>query len=767
MRIPFSFRTRIFAAYVLALLLGALLAAWVILRGDSVRDAALALAERQAPELRAITALQRDVRAQEAVLYAAYATGNRARLLERYAELDRQCNSRFELLLRRHGEGSALPELKAAYEELYQTARQLDMLLAETPSDRAAIETALTLASEKAAFIDAGLEQVAARVDASLAQGGRRVGGAARQMQIMVALLAGAILLVSLFVGYYINRYINEQAARQLLAEFPERNPHAVMRLSRRGKVLYANPATQALLEHIGAAGGDPRALLPPGLHRRLAALRERHEQHEVWAYSVGNGFAFECGVHWLADLDVFHLYISDVTERKRAEEQAIHQAYHDALTDLPNRRMFQEQIQATLYAPERAAVRAAVLLVGMDRFKLVVDSLGHAVGDALLRSVGTRLTEGLAEQRELCPNSTLYHFGGDLFCILIASFGKEEVPVLLAEHLIQALRRPFYAGGRELNVTASVGISIFPLDGQDGATLLRNADTAMHRAKKRGGDGLQCYTRDMNERAAEWLQLENELRHAEELGEFRLRYHPQIDVASGRVVGMEALLRWQHPRRGQLSPGEFLHLAEESGLIADIGDWILRTACAQAQRWREEGLRDLVLAVNISARQFALEALPQQVAGVLKESALPPANLELEITETVAMQDVARTAAVLHELKEIGVQLSVDDFGTGFSSLNYLKRFPIDKLKIDQSFVRHLATDEEDAAIVRSVITLGHSLKLSVLAEGVESTAQLEWLRQAGCDQYQGYLAAQPLPPEEFIRFAGERRAIPQVPAV
>jgi EAL domain-containing protein (putative c-di-GMP-specific phosphodiesterase class I) len=220
----------------------------------------------------------------------------------------------------------------------------------------------------------------------------------------------------------------------------------------------------------------------------------------------------------------------------------------------------------------------------------------------------------------------------------------------------------------------------------------------------------------------------------------------------------MEALLRWRHPRRGLLSPGEFLHLAEESGLIADIGDWILRTACAQAQRWRAEGLTDLVLAVNISARQFALEALPQQVSGVLRETGLPAANLELEITETVAMQDVARTTALLHELKQIGVQLSVDDFGTGFSSLNYLKRFPIDKLKIDQSFVRHLATDDEDAAIVRSVITLGHSLRLKVLAEGVESAAQLDWLRAAGCDEYQGYLAAEPLSSEEFARFARRR---------
>ena len=755
MRISFNFKARIFSAYVLVLLLGAALGALVFVHGGYVRDATRTLVERDVPELRAVAALKRDLREQEAVLYAYFATHDRERLVARYTELDRQCNGQFDWLMQRYGESSAIPTLKRVYEEMYQAALKLDTALAETPPRIAEAQALLASVSEKATAIDAGLDEIAKRVDDNVSRAGHQAEWATQRMRALVALFGAGIFLVSLFIGYYINRYIDGQAERRLLAMFPERSPHGVIRLSKTGKVLYANPATQTLLEHIGAAGADPRALLPAGLQRRLAALRKSHDQHEVWAYNVGQEFAFECGIHWLADLDVFHLYISDVTERKRAEEHAIHQAYHDALTDLPNRRMFQEQIQSVLYAPDRAAARAAVLLVGMDRFKVVVDSLGHGAGDALLRAVGARLLETLMEHRDLCPGSTLYHFGGDLYCILIPTFGTEEVPVLLAEHLVQAMHKPFYVGGRELNVTASAGVSIFPLDGQDGATLLRNADTAMHRAKKRGGDSLQCYTRDMNERAAEWLELENELRHAEDLGEFLLYYHPQINIVTGRVVGMEALLRWQHPRRGLLAPGQFLHLAEESGLITDIGDWILRTACEQMQRWREQGLDGLVLAVNISARQFSQDGLPQRVAEVLAETGLEAECLDLEITETVAMQDVARTTALLHELKEIGVQLSVDDFGTGFSSLNYLKRFSIDRLKIDQSFVRNIPADEEDAAIVRSVITLGHSLHLKVIAEGVESADQLEWLRQAGCDEYQGYLAARPLPTEEFAHFA------------
>ena len=751
----FNFKTRIFLAYALVLLLGFALAALVVLRGGAARDAALSLIERDVPQLRAIDSLRRDLREQEAVLYAYYATRDRSQLLSRYSDLDRQCNQHLALLEQHQAKNPELRKTRAAYDSLYHAALQLDGFLAgPTPNESEAMKL-LGQMDVQISDINESLSRLSHSVEDGLRTDLKRADAATRELQLNVLLLAFAIFLLSLVVGFYINRYIDGLNEKRMLAMFPERNPNAVLRLSRRGKVLYANPATQVFLERIGAADGDPLALLPHGLLRRLSKLRSSYEQQETWSYTVGNAHTFECAIHWLADLDVFHVYIEDITARKRAEEQAIHQAYHDALTDLPNRRMFQEHIQSVLYGQDRAAVRSAIFLIGVDRFKVVVDSLGHAVGDALLRNLAVRLGDALVAHEEQGANSVLFHFGGDLFCVLIPAASTEEVPVLLAEQLVSAIHQPFYVEGRELNITASIGISIYPLDGQDGATLLRNADTAMHRAKKRGGDDLQCYTRDMNERAAEWLELENELRHAEELDEFRLFYHPQVDIASGKVVGMEALLRWQHPRRGLLAPGKFLHLAEETGLIADIGDWILRAACEQTRLWQKNGLDDLVVAVNLSGRQFAEEGLSGKLEAILQETGLPSHNLEVEITETVAMQDVARATALLHELKEIGVQLSVHDFGTGFSSLNYLKRFPIDKLKIDQSFVRHIPEDREDAAIVRSVISLGHSLNLKVIAEGVESAPQLDWLRGAGCDEYQGYLAAKPLPAEEFERFA------------
>ncbi|MEJ5211202.1 MAG: EAL domain-containing protein [Burkholderiales bacterium] len=756
-----SFRTRLFAAYLVVLLLGLFLAVWAIRSGEQVRAAALAVVEREAPALRALSGLQRDLREQEVLLYLAFAAADRSLLASRVVELDRRCNQRLEGL-RPHA-GRQMDTVVRAYGELRQAARDLDLALARSPTDQAAARAALARASARVAQIDATLHELVAAAEQRMDQAVRQVEAAARRMQLMVGLLATAIFIVSLFVGHYIDSYLREQRERQLLAEFPERNPDPVIRLSPTGQVLYANPATRQLLARIGANGEDARALLPPDLLGRLESLRGSQDQAEFWAYEVRPGIHLECHLYWLADLQVFHVYVADVTERRLAEERTIRQAYHDPVTDLPNRRMFQETVQAVLYPPDRPAARVALLLLGVDRFKFVVDSLGHGAGDVLLRAVGVRLGEALAAQREHAQGAALYHFGGPLFCVLVPAFAKEETPVLLAEKLLEAMRTPFYVAGREVNLAASIGISVFPLDGQDGAALVRNADAALERARKQGGDRLECYTRDMNERAGEWLQLENELRHAEELGELRVFYHPQLEVASGRVIGMEALLRWQHPRRGLLAPAEFLHLAEESGLINRLGTWLLRTACAQVRHWCDQGLDCLVVAVNVSARQFALETLPQLIAEVLRDTGLASANLEIEITETTAMQDVARTTAVLHELKGLGVGLAVDDFGTGFSSLSYLKRFPLDKLKIDQSFIHHLPEDEDDAAIVRSVITLGHSLGLRVLAEGVESEAQLAWLRGAGCDSYQGYLAAPPLDAaafERFVKARGVRRA-------
>lgn len=569
-----------------------------------------------------------------------------------------------------------------------------------------------------------------------------------------------SLFVIGLFVGYFVSAYLPKQAERAALALFTERNPLPVLRLARNGELQYANPGAIHLLRTIGLDSGDPLALLPEDMHQRLEALWTSETQQTLWQYNI-NEHELECHVHALIDLHIVHIYISDVSERKIAERDIVHQAYHDALTGLPNRRLFREHVDQALPTHDRGGMRAAVLLLGLDRFKVIIDSLGHEVGDDLLRAVAGRVRRLLEESQHICNNASLYRFETDLFAIFIPGFASGQAPILMAEKLLTAMRNPFYVGGREFYVACSTGISVYPLDGLDTLTLLKNADTALNRAKQQGGNNFQCYTQDMNIRAAEWLTLENHLRHANQLGELHLYYQPQIDTRSGRIIGMEALMRWLHPNRGLIPPSDFIPLAEETGIIVPIGEWSLRTACRQNKAWIDQGLGSMTMAVNISARQFHQQDLPHLVADILAETGMPPGCLELEVTESAAMQDVEHTTATLQRLREMSVKISIDDFGTGFSSLSYLKRFRIDKLKIDQSFIRHLASDENDTAITNAIITLGHSLKLRVIAEGVETEEQFAYLRDGGCDEVQGFLFSEALPAEKFEGYLKKRNGL------
>ncbi len=580
------------------------------------------------------------------------------------------------------------------------------------------------------------------------------------QINVAVIAVSVGLFFLGLLAGYFVNAYLSKQAERAALAMFPERNPLPVLRLARNGALLYANPGATELLRTIGLDAHDPLALLPADLQHRLDALWQSGAQQALWQYSIDE-HELECHIHALTDLRLFHVYISDVSERKIAERNLVYQAYHDALTGLPNRRLFKEHVDQTLPTHDRGGMRAAILLLGLDRFKVIIDSLGHDVGDDLLRAVAGRVRRLMEECQHICNNASLYRFEADLFAIFIPGFASGQAPILMAEKILTALRNPFYVGGRELYVSCSTGISIYPLDGLDTLTLLKNADTAMNRAKQQGGNNFQCYTQDMNIRAAEWLTMENHLRHANQLDELHLYYQPQIDTRTGRVIGMEALLRWRHPDRGLIPPSDFIPLAEEAGIILPIGEWSLRAACRQNKAWMDQGLGSMTIAVNISARQFHQQDLPQLVADILAETGMPPGCLELEITESDAMQDVDHTTATLHRLREMSVKVSIDDFGTGFSSLSYLKRFPIDKLKIDQSFIRHLSSDENDTAITNAIITLGHSLKLRVIAEGVETEEQFAYLRDAGCDEVQGFLFSEALPAAEFEQYLKKRNGL------
>ncbi len=434
-----------------------------------------------------------------------------------------------------------------------------------------------------------------------------------------------------------------------------------------------------------------------------------------------------------------------DVTDRKQAEETIKHMAYHDSLTDLPNRALFEDRLAVTLAQARRKEQTAAVLFLDLDRFKVVNDTVGHALGDRLLQGVAGRLS-GLVREGD-----TVARAGGDEFTLLLPEVVRSEDAVEVAERVLDALRQPWVLNGHEFRITTSIGIAIYPADGEDADSLLRNADTAMYRAKDQGGDDYKLYTPKMNARIAERLALENSLRHGLERGEFLVYYQPQVDIASGGIVGMEALVRWQHPERGLVFPAEFIPVAEETGLIVPLGAWVLRTACAQNKAWQVAGISPMRVAVNLSARQFQQRDLIEVVHEVLKETGLEARWLQLEITEGVAVQDVEFNITMLRELREMGVQIAIDDFGTGHSSLSYLSRLPIDVVKIDQSFVQDLTTDPNGAAIARSIIVMAHNLKLRVIAEGVETEEQLAFLKKRRCDEMQGYLFSKPAPAEAF----------------
>jgi diguanylate cyclase (GGDEF)-like protein len=433
------------------------------------------------------------------------------------------------------------------------------------------------------------------------------------------------------------------------------------------------------------------------------------------------------------------------VDSLSQANSQLHHLALHDTLTRLPNRSLLEDRITHAITSSARSGKRFALMFLDLDRFKTINDSLGHHYGDKLLQGVAERLTSGLRAE------DTVARLGGDEFVVLLAEINAPTAAGSVAQKLLEALAQPMDIEGQMQSISGSIGISIYPEDGTTLRELMSNADSAMYHAKKVGRGNHQFFAPEMNAAAGARLQLEQALRLALERKEFELHYQPKVDVATGAVVAMEALVRWRSPTRGLVPPYEFINVAEEIGLIIPLGAWVLRAACEQNQAWQDAGLARLRVAVNLSAYQFRQKDLPEFVAGVLQETGMAGEFLELEVTESVVMHNPQEAVRILEQLSAQGIHISVDDFGTGYSSLSYLKQFRLDTLKIDRSFVRDINSDADDAAIVRSVIALAHSLRLQVIAEGVETAEQLEYLRALGCDQYQGYFRSKPVPAAEF----------------
>ena len=498
-------------------------------------------------------------------------------------------------------------------------------------------------------------------------------------------------------------------------------------------------------------------------MHAITAALREQREGKAIVRNFRKDGSSywselFVAPVRDDGDGPVSHFVVAqyDISTVMRFEQELEFQARHDILTGLANRALLRERLEQAMAVTRRSGQPLWVVFIDLDRFKFVNDTLGHDAGDLVLKNVAERLCDATREV------DTVARLGGDEFVLLRPQHGNGEPGAAILQRIQDAVAQPLQLGEYEFFLSCCMGVAVYPDDGVDADTLIKHADIAMYRAKEQGRGHWQFYASSMNAGTLERLELESELRHALERGQFHLEYQPQLDLASGAVVGMEALLRWQHPQLGRVPPASFIGLAEEMGLIIPIGDWVLRTACAQARAWQLAGHGPLRLAVNLSARQFKQKNLLHAVAQVLADTGLDAAHLELELTESMVMHDVEQATTIMAKLKALGVQLSIDDFGTGYSSLAYLRHFPIDVLKIDKTFVSDITHSIDDAAIVRAIISLAHSLRLKVIAEGVETEQQLAFLRQHGCDQMQGYLFSRPLAAPAFETLLLEGSMLP-----
>ncbi len=435
-----------------------------------------------------------------------------------------------------------------------------------------------------------------------------------------------------------------------------------------------------------------------------------------------------------------------DVTDRKMAEERIRYLASHDGLTSLPNRTMFNEMLNYAIQSAHRYNRSFAVLFIDLDRFKVINDTFGHEAGDTLLQEIGKRLTQTVR------TSDIVARLGGDEFVVLVQEVNESQQAATVARKILSSVIRPVVLLGQECRVTASIGICLYPLDARDEQTLMKNADIAMYRAKEEGKNNFQFYSEQINTHSLERLALESNLRRALERKEFLLHYQAKLDLKSDMITGVEALLRWQHPDLGLVSPAQFIPLAEETGLIVQIGKWVLRTACAQNVQWQRQGVPPICISVNLSARQFADETLIDDISNALRETGMDSHLLELEITESMVMQNAERSSRVLAAIKAMGVRIALDDFGTGYSSLAQIKRFPIDTLKVDRSFIREIPQNPEDKAITQAIIAMGKTLSLTVVAEGVETQEQQTFLRDHACDEMQGFYFSKPIPADQFL---------------
>lgn len=740
---------RIWWAFLLVLAVGIAVSVRIVSLGDSVQAVNRMFIAEKLPLSQRIGELRGAIADEERLLYEYYSyTATREAFQTQRTQNQARLGKIVEQLEMDMGSREQVAELRTRLTELGQLSDELSVTLDSKEVNWDLARAILAQVKPKVRQ----LEKTLATMTSSNQQAVDNLGmDSQNSVSTMVRWVIGFSVLifgVAFFVGYYVVAIIREGLERRRLAMFPERDPNPVLRLGASGEVLYANPATAELLARLDLASTESAQLLPADLQQRLVETSAAPASSTQFEYAHGK-HTLECTVAHLADFSEFHVYLKDVTARKQAEEKLAYQAFFDPATGLPNQYRLRQDLSAA-FTQQRAGT---VMMIVADREQEIFESFGAVDTGRWLVKVASRLYDGINSGEE-----KLYRFGGNAF-VLVCWAGDLPGAKRRAGQLLSIARQPLHVERRELFSTLSIGASLMECGTYNDAASMAEAQvqqaaSACNRVRRAGGNDFAVYDEAMGSAAAKALRLAADLQHAVENGELRLQYQPKVDTASGRLLGMEALVRWMHPERGMISPMEFIPIAEDTGLIVAIGRWVLREACRQNAAWQQAGLRPLRVAVNLSARQFRSGNLLDEIDAALAETALPASSLELEITESMVMDDPEGVIKLLGAIHDRGIHLSLDDFGTGHSSLAYLKRFPIDCVKIDRAFIKDMPANTDDVAIARTIVAMAKSLELATVAEGVETVEQLELLKTMGCDQIQGYFFSRPLSADDFMAF-------------
>lgn len=740
---------KIWLAFLLVLMVGIAVSARIVYLGDSVQAVNHIFIAEKLPLSHRSGELRGAIADQERLLYEYYSyTATGAAFHTQRMQNQERLDHIVDQMEADLGEHQGLTELRANLKEFDQLAEHLAATLSARQIDWDLARAILTQVKPKVRQIEKVLENMTRANQQAVDELGRDSQDSVSTMVRWVIGFSVLIFGVAFFVGYYVVAILREGAERRRLALFAERDPNPVLRLGANGTVLYANPATTSLLGHLGLPLHLPEQLLPADLPRHLDETRDATSLNTRFEYARGTHI-LECTIAYLADFAEFHVYLKDISARKQAEERLAYQAYFDAATGLPN----QYRLRDDLASAFTQRCTGSVMMIVADHEQEILESYGAAEAEQWLVKVAQRLRDSLESTGE-----KLYRFGSNAF-VLVRLPCNMSAAEQRARYLLGTSLQPLHVDGHELFSTLSIGVAHMQCEDGSDATgmveaMVQQAASACNRVRRSGGNNFAVYDEAMRRAAAKALHLAADLHHAVENAELRLLYQPKVDTATGRLLGMEALVRWIHPDRGMVSPVEFIPVAEDTGLIVAIGRWVLREACRQNAEWQAMGLRPLRVAVNLSARQFGSDSLMNEIDAALLNSGLPVHTLELEITESMVMSDPESVIRLLGAIHDRGIHIALDDFGTGHSSLAYLKRFPIDCLKVDRAFIKDTPENTDDVAIAKTIIAMAQALGLSTVAEGVETEAQRELLKELGCDQIQGYFFSRPLSADDFLTY-------------